>query len=117
MLDIIAVYEGREGVQMRKNRKVSSVMGWLLSFQLSEPGAGDCWAVSMARVRGGAAWAAGARPGSFRAWMRASDDTRLELRNASEVGAFSSSCARLPHADTPCSREIAGVLQYHGMPS
>lgn len=43
---------------MRKNRKVRSVMGWLLSFQLSEPGAGDCWAVSMAQVLGGAAGAA-----------------------------------------------------------
>lgn len=32
---------------MRKKRKVSRVMGWLLSFQLSEPGAGACCAVSM----------------------------------------------------------------------
>lgn len=37
----------REDVQMRKKRKVSRVMGWLLSFQLSEPGAGACCAVSM----------------------------------------------------------------------
>jgi hypothetical protein len=36
------------GVQMRKKRKVSRVMGWLLSFQLSDPGAGVCWADSMA---------------------------------------------------------------------
>jgi hypothetical protein len=33
---------------MRKKRNVSRVMGWLLSFQLSDPGAGVCWAVSMA---------------------------------------------------------------------
>lgn len=32
---------------MRKKRKVSRVMGWLLSLQLSEPGEGVCWAVSM----------------------------------------------------------------------
>jgi hypothetical protein len=34
---------------MRKKRKVSRVMGWLLSFQLSEPGAGagTCCVVSM----------------------------------------------------------------------
>ena len=32
---------------MRKNRKVSSVIGWLESFQLSDPGAGAVWAVSM----------------------------------------------------------------------
>lgn len=32
---------------MRKKRKVSSVMGWLLSFQLSDPGEGVCWAVSI----------------------------------------------------------------------
>jgi hypothetical protein len=32
---------------MRKNRKVSRVMGWLLSLQVSEPGAGVCCAVSM----------------------------------------------------------------------
>lgn len=32
---------------MRKARKVSSVMGWLLSLQLSEPGAGSCCAFSM----------------------------------------------------------------------
>lgn len=38
-------------VQMRKNRKVSSVMGWLLSLQLSEPGAGVCCAVSMLSSR------------------------------------------------------------------
>jgi len=35
-------------VQMRKKRNVSSVMGWLLRRQLSEPGAGVCCAVSMA---------------------------------------------------------------------
>ena len=35
---------------MRKNKKVSSVMGWLLSFQLSEPGAGLCCAVSIAEL-------------------------------------------------------------------
>ena len=34
-------------VQMRKKRKVSSVMGWLLSRQLNEPGAGSCCAFSM----------------------------------------------------------------------
>jgi hypothetical protein len=38
-----------EGVHMRKNKKVSSVIGWLLSFQLREPGAGVCCAVSIAR--------------------------------------------------------------------
>ena len=32
---------------MRKKRKVRSVMGWLLSFQLREPGAGVCCAFSM----------------------------------------------------------------------
>jgi hypothetical protein len=36
------------GVHMRKKRNVKSVMGWLLSFQLSDPGAGVCWADSMA---------------------------------------------------------------------
>lgn len=35
---------------MRKKRNVRSVMGWLLSFQLSAPGAGVCWAVSMVCV-------------------------------------------------------------------
>ena len=35
--------------QILKNRKVRSVMGWLLSFQLSDPGAGVCCAVSMMR--------------------------------------------------------------------
>ena len=41
--------DGEEDVQMRKKRKVSSVMGWLLRRQLSEPaaGAGVCCAVSM----------------------------------------------------------------------
>lgn len=38
---------GWRDVQTRKKRKVSRVMGWLLSFQLSEPGAGACCAVSM----------------------------------------------------------------------
>jgi hypothetical protein len=32
---------------MRKKRKVRRVMGWLLSFQLRDPGAGVCWAVSI----------------------------------------------------------------------
>jgi hypothetical protein len=32
---------------MRKNKKVSSVIGWLLSFQLKLPGAGVCCAVSI----------------------------------------------------------------------
>lgn len=43
-------------VQMRKARKVSSVMGWLLSLQLSEPGAGSCCAFSMVLVPCGCAW-------------------------------------------------------------
>jgi hypothetical protein len=34
---------------MRKNKKVSSVIGWLLSFQLKEPGVGVCCAVSIVR--------------------------------------------------------------------
>jgi hypothetical protein len=38
---------------MRKKRKVRRVMGWLLSFQLRDPGAGVCWAVSMWSVLGG----------------------------------------------------------------
>lgn len=42
-LDVLAA----SYVQVRKKRKVSSVMGWLLSLQLSEPGAGSCCAVSM----------------------------------------------------------------------
>jgi hypothetical protein len=40
-------------VHMRKKRNVRSVMGWLLSFQLSAPGAGVCWAVSMVCEGGG----------------------------------------------------------------
>jgi hypothetical protein len=35
---------------MRKKRKVISVIGWLLSLQLNEPGAGACCAVSMVEV-------------------------------------------------------------------
>jgi hypothetical protein len=35
-------------VQMRKKRKVRRVMGWLLSFQLRDPGVGVCWADSIA---------------------------------------------------------------------
>lgn len=38
---------------MRKKRNVRSVMGWLLSFQLSAPGAGVCWAVSTVCGEGG----------------------------------------------------------------
>ena len=34
-------------VHVRKKRKVSRVIGWLLSLQLSEPGAGSCCAVSI----------------------------------------------------------------------
>lgn len=34
-------------VHVRKKRKVSRVMGWLLSLQLREPGAGSCCAVSI----------------------------------------------------------------------
>jgi hypothetical protein len=37
----------RGHVQMRKKRKVRSVMGWLLRRQLRLPGAGVCCAVSM----------------------------------------------------------------------
>jgi len=33
---------------MRKKRNVRRVIGWLLSFQLSEPAAGACCALSMA---------------------------------------------------------------------
>ena len=52
---VLCCWQGRDAwslgwrgdVQMRKKRKVSRVMGWLLSFQLSEPGAGACCAVSM----------------------------------------------------------------------
>lgn len=55
------VFKGDWGsVQMRKNRKVSSVMGWLLSFQLSEPGAGAACAVSMVGGRVGSRAALGA---------------------------------------------------------
>jgi hypothetical protein len=43
-------------VHMRKKRNVSSVMGWLLSFQLSDPGAGVCWAVSMVCSRSRRMW-------------------------------------------------------------
>jgi hypothetical protein len=32
---------------MRKKRKVRRVMGWLLSRQLNDPGAGACCALSM----------------------------------------------------------------------
>jgi hypothetical protein len=37
-------------VHMRKKRNVRSVIGWLLSFQLSDPAAGVCWAVSIFAV-------------------------------------------------------------------
>lgn len=43
---------GRAGVPKRKKRKVSSVMGWLLRRQLSEPGAGVCCAFSIAQILG-----------------------------------------------------------------
>ena len=36
-------------VHVRKKRKVSRVMGWLLSLQLSEPGWGICCALSIVR--------------------------------------------------------------------
>lgn len=39
-------------VPKRKKRKDSSVMGWLLRRQLSEPGAGVCCAFSIAEIRG-----------------------------------------------------------------
>jgi hypothetical protein len=42
---------------MRKKRNVRRVMGWLLSFQLSDPGAGVCWAVSIACRAGGGRFA------------------------------------------------------------
>jgi hypothetical protein len=40
-----------EDIHMRKKRKERRVMGWLLSFQLSEPGAGVCCAGSMSPER------------------------------------------------------------------
>jgi hypothetical protein len=42
-----SLVEGVEDVQMRKKRNVRRVMGWLLSRQLSDPGAGACCALSM----------------------------------------------------------------------
>lgn len=57
---VVVGCSGRD-VQTRKKRKVSSVMGWLLRRQLSVPGAGVCWAASMALrrrcVRDSFAWA------------------------------------------------------------
>jgi hypothetical protein len=38
-------------LQIRKKRKVSSVMGWLLNFQLRLPGEGVCCAVSIGGER------------------------------------------------------------------
>jgi hypothetical protein len=44
---------------MRKKRKVRSVIGWLESFQDSDPGAGAVWAVSMVYVVGVESWSWG----------------------------------------------------------
>jgi hypothetical protein len=44
---------------MRKKRKVSSVIGWLESFQESDPGAGAVWAVSMSYCGCREAWSWG----------------------------------------------------------
>jgi hypothetical protein len=41
---------------MRKKRNVRRVMGWLLSFQLRDPGEGVCWAVSIWSDLDGGEW-------------------------------------------------------------
>ena len=46
-LQLRRVVVSKPGLQMRKKRNVRSVIGWLLSLQLSEPGAGVCCAFSI----------------------------------------------------------------------
>jgi hypothetical protein len=46
-VEVFEAWEGQVHIQMRKKRKVSSVIGWLLSLQLRLPGAGVCCAFSM----------------------------------------------------------------------
>jgi hypothetical protein len=75
-------------IHMRKNRKVRRVMGWLLSFQLREPAAGVCCAVSMlgSLVCDGGVCDCAAMGGGLRfTWHLAQE--RARRRSAFEMGA------------------------------